>query len=103
MPPLPAAVYRQRRKQAPCAGTSGISRGCRCGRTMSKTTRTVHRTAGNPAKDREEGYKLGLRGHELDLLRETADAVSSQPDLDRLFQLVAERARELIQAETVLI
>ena len=70
---------------------------------MSKTTRTVHRPAGNPAKDREAGYKLGLRGHELDLLRETADAVSSQPDLDRLFQLVAERARELIQAETVLI
>jgi diguanylate cyclase (GGDEF)-like protein len=71
--------------------------------TMRKPTRTVHRPAGNPAKDSEAGYKLGLRGHELDLLKETADAVSSQLDLDRLFQLVAERARELIQAETVLI
>jgi diguanylate cyclase (GGDEF)-like protein len=70
---------------------------------MRKPTRTVHRPAGNPAKDSEAGYKLGLRGHELDLLKETADAVSSQLDLDRLFQLVAERARELIQAETVLI
>ena len=71
--------------------------------TMRKPTRTVHRPAGNPAKDSKAGYKLGLRGHELDLLKETADAVSSQLDLDRLFQLVAERARELIQAETVLI
>ena len=70
---------------------------------MRKPTRTVHRPAGNPAKDSKAGYKLGLRGHELDLLKETADAVSSQLDLDRLFQLVAERARELIQAETVLI
>ena len=71
--------------------------------TMRKPTRTVHRPAGNPAKDSKAGYKLGLLGHELDLLKETADAVSSQLDLDRLFQLVAERARELIQAETVLI
>ena len=70
---------------------------------MRKPTRTVHRPAGNPAKDSKAGYKLGLLGHELDLLKETADAVSSQLDLDRLFQLVAERARELIQAETVLI
>ena len=80
-----------------------FSCGCRCRITMSKTTRTVRQPGGNPARNGELGYQLGLRVRELDLLKETADAVSSQLDLDKLFQLVAERARDLIHAETVLI
>ena len=36
----------------------------------------------------------------VELLKETAEAVSNQLHLDSLFQMVAERARELIQAAT---
>ena len=46
---------------------------------------------------------LCLREHEICLLKETADAITSQRNLGRLLQLVAERARDLIQAETILI
>ena len=46
---------------------------------------------------------LRQREIEIALLRETSDAVTSQLDLEKLFQLVAERARQLIKAETLVI
>ena len=46
---------------------------------------------------------LRLRENEIRLFKETADAITSQRHLGKLLQLVAERARDLIQAETVLI
>ena len=47
--------------------------------------------------------QLALREYEIRLLKETADALTGQLHLDRLLELVTDRARELIQAETVLI
>ena len=47
--------------------------------------------------------RLQDRETELALLRETAEAVSSEFDLRRLYHFVATRARELTQAETVLV
>jgi diguanylate cyclase len=47
--------------------------------------------------------ELRLREFEIELLKETAAAVSSQLQLDNVLQLIAERARTLIQAETLLI
>lgn len=47
--------------------------------------------------------ELRKREAEITLLKETAEAISSQLDLDTVFQIVADRARELIQAETLLI
>lgn len=44
-----------------------------------------------------------LRGKEIELLRDTAIAVTSELNLDKVFQLITERARFLIQAETVLV
>lgn len=41
--------------------------------------------------------ELYLREFEMQLLKETAEAFSSHLRLDRLFQLVIERARNLIQ------
>jgi diguanylate cyclase (GGDEF)-like protein len=46
---------------------------------------------------------LSQREYEIALLRETALAVGSELDLDKVLQLVAEKARVLIDAETVLI
>ncbi len=46
---------------------------------------------------------LSDREHELELLKETANAVGGQLDLDTVLQLIADRARRLIQAETLLI
>lgn len=40
---------------------------------------------------------------EIDLLQQTFTEVGSELDLDKVFQIVSERARELISAETVLI
>ena len=48
-------------------------------------------------------HELYLREFEIQLLKETSEAVSSHLHLDQLFQLVVERARDLIQAETVLL
>jgi diguanylate cyclase (GGDEF)-like protein len=48
-------------------------------------------------------HELRLREREILLLRETAEEVSRQLHLDRLLPLIAERARDLINAETVLI
>ena len=47
--------------------------------------------------------ELSNRQVEISLLKETSDAVSSQLNLEKLLQLVAERAQRLIQAETLLI
>jgi diguanylate cyclase len=47
--------------------------------------------------------ELRLREFEIELLKETANAVTSQLQLDNVLQLIAERARTLIQAETLLI
>ncbi|WJW76741.1 EAL domain-containing protein [Thiohalobacter sp. IOR34] len=47
--------------------------------------------------------ELRQREYEIDLLRETATAVGSELNLDKVLQLIAERARELIDAETLLI
>lgn len=52
---------------------------------------------------KELELELSHREYEIELLKETAQAVGSQLDLDRVLPLVAERARELIQAETLLI
>ncbi|HYA39202.1 MAG TPA: diguanylate cyclase [Candidatus Methylomirabilis sp.] len=47
--------------------------------------------------------ELRDREFEIALLKETAVAVSSEPDLEKVLQLVADHARKLILAETVLI
>lgn len=46
---------------------------------------------------------LQHRESEIDLLQRTFTEIGSELDLDNLFQLVAERARELVKAETLLI
>ena len=43
------------------------------------------------------------REAEIDLLQHTFTEIGSELDLDRVFQIVAERARELVRAETLLI
>lgn len=47
--------------------------------------------------------QLRDREFEIAMLRETAEAVSGELDLGKVFQVVAEHARKLILAETVLI
>lgn len=47
--------------------------------------------------------RLRQRENEIALLRETTRAVGSELDLDKVFALIADRARELIQAKTVLV
>jgi diguanylate cyclase (GGDEF)-like protein len=47
--------------------------------------------------------ELLYREQEITLLKETSDAITSQFNLEKLFQLVGEHARKLIQAETLLI
>ncbi|NTV96261.1 MAG: sensor domain-containing diguanylate cyclase, partial [Thiobacillus sp.] len=47
--------------------------------------------------------ELRRREHEIRLLRETALAVGSELDLDKVFALIVERARELTGAGTVLL
>ena len=47
--------------------------------------------------------ELRDREIEISLLNETADAISSELDLQKVFQLAVERARNLIMAETVLL
>ncbi|MGD2053784.1 MAG: EAL domain-containing protein [Gammaproteobacteria bacterium] len=43
------------------------------------------------------------REAEIDLLQQTFTDIGSELDLDRVFQIVAEKARELVKAETLLI
>ena len=40
---------------------------------------------------------------EIDLLQKTFTEIGSELDLDKVFQIVSERARTLIQAETLLV
>lgn len=47
--------------------------------------------------------ELRLREREIRMLKMTADAISSQLNLEKVLQLVAERAGELTQAQTTLI
>jgi len=47
--------------------------------------------------------QLRLREFEIELLKEIADAVGSQLHFDSVLQLIAERARTLVQADTLLI
>ena len=47
--------------------------------------------------------ELRDREIEISLLKETADAINSELDLQKIFQLAVERARNLIMAETVLL
>ncbi|MGB5606800.1 MAG: diguanylate cyclase, partial [Gammaproteobacteria bacterium] len=52
---------------------------------------------------RELEVELRLREREIRMLKMTADAISSQLNLEKVLQLVAERAGELTQAQTTLI
>lgn len=45
----------------------------------------------------------GLRDQEIQLLRETAIAISGELDLEKTFSTIAEHARQLLHAETLLI
>ena len=47
--------------------------------------------------------KLRQREYEIQLLTETTQAIGSQLHLDKVFEIIAKRARELINAETTLI
>jgi len=47
--------------------------------------------------------RLREREAELSILKETSDAAAHQLNLDKLLQLIAERAHKLLQAETILI
>ena len=43
------------------------------------------------------------REAEIDLLQQTFAEIGSELDLEKVFQIVADRARELVKAETLLI
>jgi diguanylate cyclase len=47
--------------------------------------------------------ELGERESEIAMLLETGQLISSELDLDKVFEVIAERARMLIKAETVLV
>lgn len=47
--------------------------------------------------------ELRQREREIELLKDTVNAIGSELDLDKVLQLVAERARDLIHADTLLI
>ena len=61
--------------------------------------------ATDPDRDRIAALEdeLHRREREITLLRETTLAVGSELDLDKVFPLIVDRARELIGAETVLL
>jgi len=54
-------------------------------------------------KSQDLQQNLLNREAEIELLQETFSEVGSELDLERVFQIVAERARELVQAQTLLI
>jgi diguanylate cyclase (GGDEF)-like protein len=60
----------------------------------------TNKTKNNVSDLRES---LQNREAEIDLLQRTFTDIGSELDLDNLFQLVADRARELVKAETLLI
>lgn len=47
--------------------------------------------------------ELKQREYEIQLLTQTTQAIGSQLDLDKVFEIIAKRARELINSETLLI
>lgn len=47
--------------------------------------------------------ELKRREYEIQLLTETTQAIGSQLELDKVFEIIAQRARELINSETLLI
>ena len=47
--------------------------------------------------------ELKQREYEIQLLTETTRAIGSQLDLDKVLEIIAKRARELINSETLLI
>jgi len=47
--------------------------------------------------------ELKQREYEIQLLTETTQAIGSQLELEKVFEIIAKRARELISAETLLI
>ena len=47
--------------------------------------------------------ELKQREYEIQLLTETTQAIGSQLELDKVFDIIARRARELINSETLLI
>lgn len=47
--------------------------------------------------------ELKQREYEIQLLTETTQAIGSQLDLDKVFEIIAKRARELISSETLLV
>ena len=59
----------------------------------------------NAQEQRLHDLEVALRSREreIELLKDTVTAVGGELDLTKVFELVAERARELIQAETLLI
>lgn len=52
---------------------------------------------------RQLEQELHQREREIELLKDTVNAIGSELDLDKVLPLVAERARDLIHAETLLI
>lgn len=60
-------------------------------------------SSNNPNRIHELEAELDLRELELGLLQEIVELISSEYDLQTIYQRVAIRARELINAETVLI
>ena len=61
-------------------------------------------TSEDPAKDLEQlKAELRCREQEIAMLEEIGTAISSERELSKVLQLVANRAKEILQAETVLI
>ena len=58
---------------------------------------------GNSSKIIDLGQSLRDKETEIELLQETFTEIGSELDLENVFNIVSERARELINAETVLI
>jgi diguanylate cyclase (GGDEF)-like protein len=58
---------------------------------------------GNSSKVIDLGQSLREKETEIELLQETFTEIGSELDLENVFRIVSERARELIGAETVLI
>ncbi|MBT8120822.1 MAG: bifunctional diguanylate cyclase/phosphodiesterase [Gammaproteobacteria bacterium] len=58
---------------------------------------------GNSSNIIDLGQSLRDKETEIDLLQETFTEIGSEFDLEKIFKIVSERARELISAETVLI
>ena len=58
---------------------------------------------GNSSKIIDLGRSLREKETEMELLQETFTEIGSELDLEKIFKIVSERARELINAETVLI